>query len=100
VDGSDSEHALESLAGEIPVGVGPEIFREQLVQAAKQDPGHGANIRLNENTVFLEDIESVEAEADERRSRVLLRNGIIIGGITGAAIVTALATLRYRSRRM
>lgn len=96
---SDSEHVLEPLAGETPVGVGPEIFREQLAQAAKQDPAHGANIRLNENTVYLEDIESVEAEADDRSSRVRLRSGIIIGGLTGAAIVAALATVRYRSRR-
>jgi hypothetical protein len=99
VDATDSEHEPEPPAGESPEGVGPEIFREQLRTAAKQDPTHGANIRLNENTVFLEDIEAVEAEPDERRSQVRLRNGLIIGGLSGAAIVAALATLRYRRRR-
>ena len=99
VDDTDAEHEPETLAGEIPEGVGPEIFREHLTKAAKQDPAHGVNIRLNDNTVFLEDIESVEAEPDEHRSRVRLRNGIIIGGLTGAAIAAALATLRYRRRR-
>jgi hypothetical protein len=84
--------------GEIPAGVGPEIFREQLRRAAEQDPAHGAHIRLEEEVVFLEDIESVEAEPGGHRSRVRLRNGLIIGGITGAAIVAALATIRYRRR--
>jgi hypothetical protein len=98
VDTTDPEHGPETSAGEIPEGVGPEIFREHLINAAKQDPADGANIRLNEETVFLEDIESIEAEPDERRSRVRLRNGIIIGGLSGAAIVAALATLRYRRR--
>ena len=95
----DSDHEPETLAGDIPEGVGPEIFRDQLTNATKQDPAHGASIRLDDNTVFLEDIESVEAEPNEHRSRVRLRNGIIIGGLTGAAIVAALATLRYRRRR-
>jgi hypothetical protein len=48
--------------------------------------------------VFLDDIDSVEAEDEGRRSRVRLRNGLIIGGLTGAAIVAALATVRYRRR--
>ncbi len=33
------------------------------------------------------------------KSRVRLRNGAIIGGLTGAAIVAALATVRYRRRQ-
>jgi hypothetical protein len=61
--------------------------------------GCGANIRLNENTVFLEDIEAVEAEPDERRSRVRLRNGLIVGGLSGAAIVAALAYSAERVAR-
>jgi MYXO-CTERM domain-containing protein len=28
-----------------------------------------------------------------------LRNGAIVGGLTGAAIVAALATIRYRRRK-
>ena len=48
--------------------------------------------------VILADIDSVEAEADGHQSRIRLRNGLIIGGITGAAIVAALATIRYRRR--
>ena len=85
--------------GEIPDGVGPEVFREQLRRVARQDPAHGAEIQLGKDTVRLEDIETVEAEPTGHHSRVRLRNGLIIGGLTGAAIVAALATIRYRRRR-
>jgi hypothetical protein len=91
----DLEHAAP---GEIPEGVGPEVFRERLRQAAAQDPAHGAHIQLDDEIVFLEDIETVEAEPGGHRSRVHLRNGLIVGGLTGAAIVAALATMRYRRR--
>lgn len=97
MDESDSEHAH----GEVPDGVGPELFRERLRQVAGQDPADGAHITLEEEVVFLADIESVEADDAEpagHHSRVRLRNGLIIGGVTGAAIVAALATVRYRRR--
>jgi hypothetical protein len=67
-----------------------------LQQLAHEDLESGAEITLQDQKLFLADIESVEAEADGRRSLVRLRNGLIMGGITGAAIVAALATLRYR----
>jgi hypothetical protein len=92
MDESDSEHAQ----GDVPDGVGPELFRERLRQVAGQDPADGAHITLDEEVVFLADIESVEAESEGHHSRVRLRNGLIIGGVTGAAIVAALATIRYR----
>jgi hypothetical protein len=88
----------DAIQGDVPEGLGPEVFREQLREAARQDPAHGAHIRLQEETLFLEDVESVEAEPEAHKSRVRLRNGAIIGGVTGAAIVAALATIRYRHR--
>jgi len=94
MDESDSEHAQ----GDVPDGVGPEVFRERLRQVAGQDPADGAHITLEEEVVFLADIERVEAESEGHHSRVHLRNGLIIGGVTGAAIVAALATIRYRRR--
>jgi hypothetical protein len=93
----DKEH--EPVHGDVPEGLGPEVFRERLRQAAQQDPEHGAHITLDKETVFLEDVQSVEAEPEGHKSRVRLRNGAIIGGLTGAAIVAALATIRYRRRR-
>jgi hypothetical protein len=84
--------------GEVPVGVGPEVFRERLERAANQDPHDGAVVVLEGEELFLADIEAVEAE-DDHRSRVRLRNGLIIGGVTGAAIVGALAAVRYHRRR-
>jgi hypothetical protein len=89
----------EPVHGDVPEGLGPEVFRERLRQAAQQDPAHGAHITLDAETVFLEDVQSVEAEPEGHKSRVRLRNGAIIGGLTGAAIVAALATVRYRRRR-
>jgi hypothetical protein len=94
MDESESEHAQ----GDVPDGVGPELFRERLRQVAGQDPADGAHITLVEEVVFLADIESVEAEPEGQHSRVRLRSGLIIGGVTGAAIVAALATIRYRRR--
>ena len=93
------ESESENSQGEVPDGVGPEVFRERLRQASQQDPADGAHILLEEEVVFLEDIERVEAEEESHRSRVHLRNGLIIGGVTGAAIVAALATIRYRRHR-
>jgi hypothetical protein len=55
-----------------------------------------AEITLQDQKLFLADIETVDAEPDGHRSLVRRRNGLIIGGITGAAIVAALATVRYR----
>ena len=86
-------------AGEVPAGVGPEVFRERLQRAAAQDPADGAVVVLEGEELFLADIESVEAEDGGHRSRVRLRNGLIIGGVTGAAIVAALAAVRYHRRR-
>ena len=94
MDESDSERAQ----GDVPDGVGPELFRDRLRQVAGQDPADGAHITLDEEVVFLADIESVEAEQEDHHSRVRLRSGLIIGGVTGAAIVAALATVRYRRR--
>ena len=92
------ETEAEAAQGEVP-DVGPEVFREQLRQAARQDPEHGAHVTLHDEGIFLADIESVEAEEEEHHSRVTLRNGVIIAGVTGAAIVAALATIRFRRRR-
>ena len=95
------ETEAEAAQGEIP-DVGPEIFREQLRQAAAIDPADGAHVTLHDEGIYLADIESVEAdESDEggHRSIITLRNGVIIAGVTGAAIVGALATIRFRRRR-
>jgi hypothetical protein len=100
-DGTDdADDQVDALpAGEVPAGVGPEVFRERLERAATQDPEDGAVVVLEGEELFLADIESVEAEDDGGRSRVRLRNGLIIGGVTGAAIVGALAAVRYHRRR-
>ena len=96
----DHDHDAPGEAhGEVPEGVGPEVFRERLRQAAGEETAADAHIQLDEQAVVLGDIETVEAEdAGGHRSRVRLRNGVIIGGLTGAAIVAALATIRYRRR--
>ncbi len=90
------EHEREQVYGDIPEGVGPEVFREQLRQAARTESEHGAAVRFGDESFRLEDVESVEAEPGGHRSRVRLRNGAIIGGLSGAAIAAALATIRYR----
>jgi hypothetical protein len=94
-DGPDTE----SPFGEVPSGVGPEVFREQLQQAADQDPADGAVVILEGEELFLSDIESVETGDEPHHTRVRLRNGLIIGGVTGAAIVTALAAVRFHRKR-
>jgi hypothetical protein len=93
------ETAAEEGQGEVPVGLGPEVFREHLRRAAQLDPEDGAHVTLHEQSLYLADIESVEEDEDEHRSRITLRNGVIIAGVTGAAIVAALATIRFRRRR-
>jgi hypothetical protein len=92
----DESQDSDYTQGEVPHGVGPEVFRERLRDAAAQDPEHGAHVTLDEQGVYLADIESVEADDDGHRSRIRLRNGVIIAGVTGAAIVAALATIRFR----
>jgi hypothetical protein len=96
------ETEAEDVQGEVPDGVGPEVFRERLRQAAEQDPEHGAHVTLHDEGLYLADIESVEADEDDEdghHSRITLRNGAIIAGVTGATIVAALATIRFRRRR-
>ena len=93
----DSEHS-EQVRGDVPEGVGPQVFRDRLDQARRHGAEHGGHITLQDQSVFLDDIDSIEAESEGHRSRVRLRNGLIIGGLTGAAIVAALATVRYRRR--
>ena len=90
---------VDEVQGEVPDGLGPEVFRERLRQAAEQDPEHGAHVTLHDEGLYLADIESVEADDDGHRSRITLRNGAIIAGVTGAAIVAALATIRFRRHR-
>jgi len=93
----DVEH--EDPPGEVPEGVGPAVFREHLDHVTEQHGDDGAHVTLDEHSLFLADIQGVEEEPGTGRSRVRLRNGLIIGGLTGAAIVAALATIRYRRRR-
>ena len=96
-DDTAGDTVHETVHGEVPEGLGPDMFRDHLERAA-----HGvddAHVTLQDEDVFLGDIESIEAEVDdEQHSRVRLRNGVIIGGLSGAAIVAALATVRYRRR--
>jgi hypothetical protein len=92
----DSE--LEETQGEVPEGVGPELFREHLRHVAGQHSEDGARVTLEEESLLLDDIEGVEVDPESGRSRVRLRNGVIIGSLTGAAIVAALATIRFRRR--
>jgi hypothetical protein len=92
----DSEH--EHGGGEVPEGVGPEIFREHLEQVSRRHADDGAHITVENEDLYLEDIQEVEQEPAGGRSRIRLRNGVIIGGLTGAAIVAALATVRYKRR--
>jgi hypothetical protein len=92
------DHHDDGVQGEVPDGIGPEVFRKRLQDASRHGGEHGAHITLQDQSVYLEDIESVEAD-EGHHSRVRLRNGLIIGGLTGAAIVAALATVRYRRRR-
>lgn len=94
----DEPQDTDYSQGEVPHGVGPEVFRERLRDAAAQDPEHGAHVTLDDQRLYLADIESVEPDADGRRTRIRLRNGVIIVGVTGAAIVAALATIRFRRR--
>jgi len=75
----DSE--IEQSGGEIPEGVGPEIFREHLEQESRRHADDGAHITLEEENLYLEDIQGVEPESGTGRSRVRLRNGVIIGGL-------------------
>jgi hypothetical protein len=88
----------DHVPGDVPEGVGPEVFRERLADATRHGAEHGAHMRLHDQDVYLADIESIDEDEEGRGSRVTLRNGLIIGGITGAAIVAALATVRYRRR--
>jgi len=92
------EFELEHVEGDVPAGVGPEVFREHLARVARHHADDDAQITLVEERLYLDDIEGVEVEPDRSRSRIRLRNGVIIGGLTGAAIVAALATVRYRRR--
>jgi hypothetical protein len=93
---------VDAIEAEDPVGevpdLGPEVFREQLRRAARQDPDDGTHVTLHDEGLSLADIESVEAE-DESNGRASHCNGVIIAGVTGAAIVAALATIRFRRRR-
>jgi hypothetical protein len=91
------EIEAEDPLGEVP-DAGPEVFRNQPRRAARQDPDDGAHVTLHDEGLDLADIESAQAE-DEQQSRVTLRNGVIIAGMTGAAIVAALTTIRFRRRR-
>ena len=93
----DSEH--EHTHGDVPEGVGPGLFREHLEQVTRRHADNGAHITLEKESLFLEDIQGVDDEVEGGQSRVRLKNGVIIGGLTGAAIVAALATVRFRRRR-
>jgi hypothetical protein len=88
----------EHAHGEAPPGLGPEVFRERLEQASRDAVEFGGQIVVEDEDVYLEDIEAVDEEATSGHSRIRLRNGVIIGGLTGAAIVAALATVRFRHR--
>ena len=68
----DSEH--ERPGGEVPEGVGPEIFRERLEQVSRQHADDGAHITVESKDLYLEDIQGVEQEPGGGRSRIRLRN--------------------------
>ena len=59
--GHDHEHeddeAHGHTRGDVPEGVGPEVFRERLRQAAGDDTAPDAHIQLDEQAVVLGDID-------------------------------------------
>src|ERR1022692_5275396 len=55
-DRTMDESELEGMQGDVPEGVGPEVFRAHLEEVTRRHAGHGAHITLDEEEVFLEDI--------------------------------------------
>lgn len=94
----DEDLIDEQPHGENPPGLGPEVFRDRLTQVSGDAAEAGAHITFEDEQIPLGDIESVDRDPAGGHSRIRLRNGVVIGGLTGAAIVAALATVRFRHR--
>ena len=61
---------VEHSGGEVPEGVGPEIFRDHLEQVTQRHAEDGAHITLEAEDLYLADIQGVEHELDTGRSRI------------------------------
>jgi hypothetical protein len=97
-DGSD-----EAALGEFPDGVGADLYPKHLERLSRDDAFRDGVLSFKDadgthQEVPLDEVSSIE-EPDEgsNRSKILLRNGVIVVA-TGAVIAGAIAAVRYRRR--
>ena len=91
----------ETQWGEVPEGLGADLYTRRLEQLRDEDAFGDAVLSFrdvdgHEREVAIEDVESTEAEGSSR-TKIVLRNGAIVVA-TGAVIAGAIAAVRYRRR--
>ena len=93
----------EPPLGEVPEGVGADLYPKHLEYLRGQEAFHDAVLSFRDEAgarqeVELEQVSTTEQpEQGSSRAKIRLRNGVIVLA-TGAVIAGAIAAVRYRRR--
>jgi hypothetical protein len=99
----DDEDPHESQLGEVPDGVGAELYPKHLENLSRHEAFEEGVLSFPDgkgghHEVPLDEVAGTEKpDAGSDRGKILLRNGVIVVA-SGAAIAAAIAAVRYRRR--
>jgi hypothetical protein len=99
----DDDHD-DAQSGEVPEGVGADLYATHLEQLSRHEAFQDAVLSFPDaaggrQDVPLDEVTEIEEPSDGRsRGRIRLRNGVIVLA-SGAVIAAAIAALRYRRAR-
>lgn len=98
----DDEDPHEAYLGEVPDGIGAELYPDHL-ERLRGDEDFGEAVLSfpdaegHDQEISIDDVESTERDAGSDRTKIRMRNGVIVVA-TGAVIATAIAAVRYRRK--
>ena len=101
-DSSDDRDFDDAPLGEVPAGVGGELYAKRLEGLSRQEAfGEGVlsitDTEGGEQEIPLGEVAGTEHDHETDRTKIRLRNGAIVV-VSGAVIAAAVATIRYRRK--
>jgi len=101
-DGTPDEEFDDAQLGEVPAGVGADLYAERLENLSKEEVFGEAVLSFPdadgvEQEINLDDVAATEHDHSSNRTKIVLRSGAAVV-VTGAVIAGAVAAIRYRRK--
>jgi len=101
-DNFDERDFDDAHLGEVPAGVGADLYAKRLESLSRQEAfGEGVisipDVDGGEQEIPLDEVEGTEHDHESNRTKIRLRNGAIVV-VSGAVIAAGVAAIRYRRK--